>query len=755
MTVRWRKVLADIRVRPARTLLAVVSLAVGVFAVGAIHLGTTEIVGSFDEAFAATNPPSAVMTIAPGFDERLVASAAALPEVGAAEGRRRLSARVRPAGGESSEVELVALGPDANRIARVDPRDGAWPPTPGQLVLERASLDDLGVEVGDRVEVRAPGAAPVQLTVAGSALDFYEIPPALGGVSRGYVDLATIERLTGSALLDTLLIRAADEPLDRDRAIAASATVRDRVVQPSGRTVERSAIGEPGQHRIAAVMAEQRRQLGVMKAIGGTSRQVAGLYLGYALVLELIALAVAVPASVLAGRAMASFFGSTLNYDLRPLQVPWTTLGVEVAVAILVPTAAVAWIVWRASRATVRETISDYGLAGGRVRAPTLGRLGRPTWLALRNGLRNRSRLVLTLTTLALSGTLLIGVLSVDRGLGQLVDRLMGYTAYDVELTLTEPVPFADVATVARSQEGVADVEGWLRRDAFRIRPDGGENEGIAVIGAPPDSPFLRPTLRGGRVVRAREPRALVVNEDLLREEEDLAVGELATLEIEGRRERWRIVGEVSTQLLGPVAYTTTRALGAASDRRGQTNLLAVGLADGADPDEVGRALERALLDAGAPVGGLETNASLRSQTEGIFTLLVVTLLSVTALILPIAIVSIAGTVTLGLIERTREIGVLRAIGASSRTIRRLLLTEGLAVAFAGGLAAVVLSVPAAWLLGRLFGEQFFQTPLPFAYSLPAVGIWLALTAVIGALGATRPARAASRLTIRETLSYE
>jgi putative ABC transport system permease protein len=66
-----------------------------------------------------------------------------------------------------------------------------------------------------------------------------------------------------------------------------------------------------------------------------------------------------------------------------------------------------------------------------------------------------------------------------------------------------------------------------------------------------------------------------------------------------------------------------------------------------------------------------------------------------------------------------------------------------------------LLGLPVAWLLGQAIGVAFLFTPLPFAYSWLAVGIWLVATLLIGAIGATRPARTAARLTIREILAYE
>src|SRR5690606_7065968 len=155
-----------------------------------------------------------------------------------------------------------------------------------------------------------------------------------------------------------------------------------------------------------------------------TSRQIAVLYTAYAVALGLIALAIAIPASIVAGRAMASFFSRMLNFSLAPLGLPAATLAIEAGVAIGAPALAVAWTVRRAARQTVRETISDYGLSTGSNPALAAGlrRVASPTRLAIRNTFRNRARLALTLGTVGLTGALLIGLLSTDLALRQVAD---------------------------------------------------------------------------------------------------------------------------------------------------------------------------------------------------------------------------------------------------------------------------------------------------------------------------------------------
>jgi putative ABC transport system permease protein len=785
MGARWRKVRSDVLSNKTRSLLAIASLAVGTMAVGAMQLASTTVDSSFRASFLAANPPSAMLRTDP-FPVGLVDEVRANPAVGEAEGRRLIQARTVTPDGEAVNVELVAMSDfDENQVARIEPTEGAWPPAAGAVVVERSSVAELGTGLGEVVSIGVPGRPPIDLRVAGSAFDVYEVTATLGGPARAYVSMDTMTELTGSGDLDTLYLRAARDPLDRDQALTMTAAVRDEVLEPAGVAIRLSAIQEPGEHRgenalsfivsamgllsllalviamalvvntVTALLAQQRRQVGVMKAIGARSGQLTLQYLGYVLLLSVGALVAAVPLSLLGGRFLAGFMAELANFELEPMGIPWTTLAIEAAIAGLLPVVAVLVAVRRTCRSTVREAISDRGITAvgqrRRIRLP----FARPTVLAYRNAVRNRPRLALTVLAIAMCGAVLVGVLSTQKALGRLTDQVAGYWDYDVELTLTEPTSSAAATALLGEDRAVASVEGWIETQAFRIRPDGSENENISLTGAPPGSPSLDPTLIDGRWLDAADDHAIVINNHFADEESDLGVGDEVVLDIEGHRRAWNVVGVSTTTLVGPVAYVPVDDLAAEIDEPGQANLLAVQLRPGADATEAAQRLESAARDAGVPVGDVQTNAQLRSVVDDLVALVAVLLLMVGAVLGLVAVVGVAGTMTLSVVEQTREIGVLRTLGASTWAVRRLLLLQGLAIATAGGVLGVIGSIPIALLLRGAIGDSLISATLPAGFSWPGVAIWVAVALIIGALGATRPARVAARLTIRDTLAYE
>ncbi|MDF2566242.1 MAG: hypothetical protein K0Q53_2646, partial [Massilibacillus sp.] len=193
--VRWRKVVRDLLNNKIRTMLVVLSIAVGVFAIGMVA-GTYEIIArDLSSSYKAVNPAMATV-YSSTFKEEFVETIRKIKGVTGAEGRRTVSMRVKVAPDKWQKMELYVI-PDYKdiHINKLKLISGSWPPPERQMLIERSGLDDLKVCVGDAVEIESPDGKKRSLRIAGIVHDINQSPTAFSGNIYGYITLDTLAAL--------------------------------------------------------------------------------------------------------------------------------------------------------------------------------------------------------------------------------------------------------------------------------------------------------------------------------------------------------------------------------------------------------------------------------------------------------------------------------------------------------------------------------------------------------------------------------
>jgi putative ABC transport system permease protein len=169
----------------------------------------------------------------------------------------------------------------------------------------------------------------------------------------------------------------------------------------------------------------------------------------------------------------------------------------------------------------------------------------------------------------------------------------------------------------------------------------------------------------------------------------------------------------------------------------------------------VARDLERVFRDEGIEIGSIVIGDDILKANTSTTDVLVQFLMIMSVLIALVGGLGMASTMSINVFERTREIGVMRAIGASSGAIMRLVIVEGMIIGVISWIFGAILGVPISYLLGNVVGTTILRSPLKFVFSFEGFFIWLAMILVIAALACAMPARNAVRLTVREVLAYE
>lgn len=791
---RWRKVLRDLWQFKTRTLLVTLSIAVGVFAFGTIAGGRFLLLNDLHNSYLAVNPASATLFSDP-FDQELVDAVARMPEVAAAQGRRTINARAKIGPDRWYDLQLIVVPDEPMSVAVVTPLSGGWPPPDKQMVVEQDSLPRLLAAPGDLVTVELPGGETRDIPIAGLAYDFSLPPPPIAAKAFAYVSLESLEWLGQPQSFDELQIIVASNREDQQHIWQVAGLVEQQL-NDAGLEVERTEVPTPLEHpaeqilptillilaglgvialllsafliinTIGAILAQQTRQIGVMKAIGASTHQIMQLYLGMVLIFGLLALLIAVPLGMLASHGFAGYMADWLNFEITTPGLPPSVIGVEIAAGLLVPALTSFFPIIATARMSVREAVSTTGVGEGRQGLldrllGSLTMLSRPLLLSLRNTFRRRGRLVRTLIPLVLAGAVFVSVLTVRASLFATLDLSLEARRYDIVVTFSQPYREARVVQEVLQVPGVTGAELWRQAKAQPVRGNGELGDALTLQALPPDSGLLVPDIVEGRWLLPDDEAALVVSQNFLNyKEPDLQIGDTVVLRIDDEDYQFTLVG-MSRELVAKVApaigYVPEPTLAQMLGGAGRGDSLHVMLAerDPAFQEQVAAALDARLSEQNFKISSIKTTRQDRDSLIERFNLITAILSIMAVLIGTVGCLGLMGTMSMNVLERTREIGVMRAIGASNDDVRQIVISEGVVI----GMIAWVLGVLLSLLLSRIMcyqlGINLLTLPLEYTYAWWAVIIWLVVIVGLSALSSFVPAQRAAQLTVREVLAYE
>jgi putative ABC transport system permease protein len=817
---RWAKVVRDLTQHLGRSALVVLSIAVGIFAVAVVLGGRAVLVREFEKSFAVSNPMNATLTTAP-FDDHVLKRVQNWHGVKAAEGRQAETMRYRlisaadaaklsdadieelqreKATGTGSAVDqrtVDVVGIRDFRSIKVDrftPEPGAaWPPKPGEILLERSAQQAGSFQEGDVLLVEKADGSRTPLRVAGFAHDINSVPAMFAGRITGFVGFDTLKLLGLPESYDQLTLTVAGKDVTRLTASRVAASVRDDLLSAAGVRVFATNVPEPGSHflgdifkavsvlllalgvlslglsaflvvnTISALMAQQVKQVGIMKAVGGRVAQVMAMYLALVAVLGLFAIAIAIPAGTAAGRWFVDFAAGLLNFKVYDHTVPPDVIAIEVAVGLLVPVLAALFPVLFGARVPVaralRETGVDSASFGHGLVDRALGLirgLPRPVALSLRNTFLRKGRLLLTLTTLALASAVVMSVFSTRSSILRTVADADATWRYDVVTTFSKPANAAAVTRLLERVQGVKAVDAVAVAYPSFKRPDGSENERLVMFGVDLDKTLLHPALSQGRWFTPDARDEVVLSTDVIRDEPQIRVGDTIPLKIAGEENGYKVVGIVSGQLQGPIVYMDRAAMDEVLGLGGGVRRLQIAT-DRHDADNQARMLMRVeskLKESGYQVASSTTKQRVLTSLTNELGILVVFLALMAGLLAIVGVIGLTGTMSINVLESTREIGVMRATGAGHADIYRIFITEGIVIGVIAWAIGAVVALPLSSWLTTLLGETI-RLPLAYEFSWHGVGLWLATVVIVSGLAALLPAHRASQVSVRDAIAYE
>lgn len=793
--IRWRKVLRDLWDNKSRTILAIMSIAVGIIAFGGLFTARNLMLVNIDVQYLAANDYDIAIELSP-FDDALVRWATRQDGITAAQGIT-IHEQDLIINGVRYDVTLHSFE-DFNDIAihRIEPEEGAFPPGREEILIERSFLSEFDLELGESVIVKVDDESEYRVRVVGSVHDVNIQPGFIADRIMAYATPRTVNRMGLSADFNTLYLNT-DRRFFATDVTEKSDEIRDEL-QRLGYTIRSVTVNQEREHwssdnvsglavifvivgflalmlsaflvvnTISGLLAQQRKQVGMMKIIGASQSQIIAIYLVMVGSLGLFALVIAVPASAFVARQLITVMGpNTINFDIEVFYIPVAILALEVVVAILAPLLAGLGPVLSGARISAAAAISDYVATSRNNRLDVLlariRGLPRPLILSLRNTFRRKVRLVLTMITLVMAGALFIAIFNVRTAVQTDVQDILRMSKADLQVSLMGRYDRIGMERRALTVDGTVSAQGWLTTPITRIREGNVESENFNLFGIPHDSIHVEPLVLEGRWLSPLNEftrNEIVLGSELLKNEPDLEIGDIVTTSYLGEEEEWELVGIVWALEVGGgdgTAYAHYDTVAEYVDAPDTTNMLMINTASSTQEFQARVQSDLITYFDNQDVEIRQTDIS-SDQIQALldaFSIIITMLMITAAMVAVVGGLGLAGTMSLSVLERTREVGVMRSVGASNNIIRLIFITEGIIIGLLSFLVSMMLSVPSTYALATILGNVVREDPYSTRLDGTSLLIWLGIVLVVSALASLVPAQRAAQISIREALAYE
>lgn len=799
MSAIWDKVCADLWQQKVRTLLAVLSISVGVFALGVIFGMIDQLTPGLSHVHQAIIPAHGTMFLAGSLDQATVDRLKRIEGVAGVEALNQISIRYRLEPDQEWEPGNLVMRADYENQTYnlLQLKEGEWPRR-NQIGIDIRAGQYLNLEFGDRVIFELDGSDRA-LQITGKIRHHFITSPEFGDTAYFFVDAQGLERFNIPAgQFNQLLFRV--EPYSEDLARQVASEIKDRLSKV-GVSVAATYYNDPYEHwgqqyfdgtylvlhllavisllmsvvliynTLAALITQQTNQIGVMKAIGGRTQVVIKVYLAGVLVYGALALLVSLPLGAFTAYKMTAYFLSIFNIDYEAFHFSSLAFVVQAVAAIAVPLLAGLLPVVKGARITVREAIASYGLGDSKFGTSRLDqwveRLGNrllpaPKAMAVSNMFRRKGRLQLTQLVLITAGALFLMVMTLSSSITLTVANDLGRRGYQARLDFADNQRISHIERIARGVTGVEQAEVWFTQTASILRKEQRTREagiGARLVGIPPDSQMFRPLITAGRWLEAQDDQVVVINQETA-EENDIQLGQVVTLDLGALGDdEWRVVGFYQALTIGPLVddiYASREAIFRATSKHHVGRQLMVRTRSDSPAFVEAVMTELKMLYERRNWDVTFSRATYEDQQffDNFFAQYIPMLLALAIIMAIVGGIGLMGALSINVVERTKEIGVMRAIGAKTPVIIGMFLLEG----WLQGLLSWAVAVPLSFIMGRplavLMGQALFSIDLDYRYNSEAVLIWLVALGGITTLASILPARNAVSISVWESLAY-
>ena len=766
-------------------------MALGIWGVGSVIVSYYILTRDLNENFQKTEPIHLILE-SNDFSNLDLKTFEKRPEVESAEFRDFSLQRIEIKPDEW--IPLYFYGAEnfgSFKLAKIFSESGETRPEKGSILLERDGQLISNLDVASTPRLRF-GSKVINVPISGICFDPAQAPATQDHIMYAYTDKETYTKFTGLPVNRRLIIRFRNVYSAHDVQNTAAQIIKDLEENDIHITNNKIPLFNEHPHQwqlntllfligaigllafimgsvlvsqlMRSVMVSQIRQIGIMKSMGATQGKVFQIYTTMLLVIGLTAGIIAVPIAIATGNWFAHFVAGVLNFNILT-SVPVSIYLLLMFASLVLPLLLSLSILIKSTKTSVIRALNDYGINVDNIGKKTTKKAVRFTnlpgtfILAVRNSLRNSRRLSITVITMALGVAIFSTGFNVRKSLWNLLSDLRNELRYDVQVALSKPISKEDAIQLFKGISGVKDIYLW-NGGAGAVQTNVlSTNKGAGIIALPYNTELIKPKMIEGRWIRKSNESEVVMNQQAWQLYEFPKMGTNLNISIGDSIINVRIVGVAQQFELGKIFIDADKYDAMFNPQHlGNTISFVAENNEYENVIELKRKIERAIVPSNLNVLFVQANVERVKVVYDHLNIILSTILILSFLVLLVSAVGMASATGINISERTREIGIMRAIGATPKKIYSLFTAEGMIISMGSVLLGLLLAIPLSSVAAVFFGRLMLGDQAILQYAFSQTGFWITLivTVSFGWIASRMPAKnAVTKISTREALTYE
>ena len=782
----YKKVMRDLFKDKRRAILSLLAILIGTMMFG-IAIFSHEIVPrEISNTYLAMTPASASVVV-DRVDERLIELTEGFDGIAFFEQRAAHQLRAQVGENEWAPFHLFSASNfDELQIGRLEHEQGLTNPGMGEMLIERSATGIANATMGDTLTVVFPDGDTRDLAITGVVGDITVRQQAnLHRIVQAYVSHDTL--LDMGLAVNRIDFIIAGDPYDRE-AILSISDEYIALLEANGYIVlGLSVANTPGINRhleefetgaflllmfsvvsflfgcmimgnlISTIISSQTRQIGILKSIGASTKKITLAYMLAFFSVVIIIAVISVSLSILMAGVVSSLLLSIGNLRPSDTSVLLHLHAIYAFLAVIVPMVIAYFPIRRGVSISVKDAINDYGISADISQKQLLQPqyLSRPVLLSLRNALRRKKRFLLNVAILSIAGVFFVSTVTSMASVERVLSNNLDMWSFDYQISTVGVHSEDEISEIVTNISAVTGYEVWRFSSGAIVNEQGELTNSYRITSPSANSEMITPQVLAGRWLSAHDTNQIVLGHRLYHDE-PYSIGDTLVLQLGNEPREFEIVGVIED--FGIRSFFMSENVFSQyvpEDRTHGSIMFQL------DTSEGMRAVRNAIgaeLDAhGVLISQTQTRDNLQATVRVDYDITLQTLALIIFMFVIVSGFGLAATMNAQVAERVKELGIMKAMGASKKQMIRIITSESIFVGLVSWCVAVLVGIPFVLFSLRMFGNMIIEAPLQFnmLLLLASYAIWLLFTLAIGYFASRSCAKRAAKMSVKSSLAFE